>query len=316
MAEHELTVSFYLPGVTESSLAELPTFRLRVADNISVRALIESAASEFAATVGRKDAAEDIVKAANIVFSKPQVADDVWTAQQHDSVWGIRDDGSAVVADLEFGNVTVGEMLRAGEQGLLAGDPHHLIIAATGGRGLTPQDIEAIWNTFVLVIGFAKYGYEAAEAAGGLAEMRQGLSRRAARKYAKEWVINGFLPPDLARLIERKPVWKTAELAAFLRINAEDAQVLLGDCGYSFQPGRGEWVRGDDRDAIERRNKYKRMLGYMLSGDAEMTTRLSEEDAQETREEDSVEAEDLNVDHHEPPVSQADKQSGEGPKEK
>ena len=236
---------------------------------------------------------------------------DVLAVQQRDLVWGVRDDGSAVMADLEYSNVTVGEMLRADEEGLLAGNPRHLVIAATGGRGggVSPQDI---WDAFVVVIGLAKYGYEGFEMGRNVAEMRRGLSRRAARKYVKESLASGFLPSDLTRLIERRSAWKTGNLEKFLRIIAEDAQTLLRDCGYRFDSDRGEWVRSDDPKLVEGRERYKRMHGYMLSGDAVLTTRLSEEDAADSRQEIEAEAEHVGPDSDEPPVDGAG-EPGSGP---
>lgn len=54
MAEHELTVSFYLPGMAERSLTRLPTFTLRVADSMNIRALIVRAATNFVTPLDEK----------------------------------------------------------------------------------------------------------------------------------------------------------------------------------------------------------------------------------------------------------------------
>ena len=156
-----------------------------------------------------------------------------------DVLFGISRDGSLVVADEDFANITVGDLTRARQAGLISGDLTDIGLLCSGHRAASLADS---WAYFVAALGALKFVADATQASKDIRGLGGLFSRRSARRYARRFSAIGIAPRHLVRLIRRRRVWETARLALYLGISAEDAAQLLVAAGYQFMPQAKHWV--------------------------------------------------------------------------
>jgi hypothetical protein len=146
-------------------------------------------------------------------------------------------------------DATIGELLDAGEAGLLEGDPLELYLVLSipqGGIGgyaewqQLQQALEAAWHlrglfgeliTYLSFIG----------AVSRWAKRRSNKGAEAVERHSADWARRGAAPADLENLLAARPRGST-EVAALLGCSREEAEAILWALG--FVPRKdGTWIR-------------------------------------------------------------------------
>jgi hypothetical protein len=150
--------------------------------------------------------------------------------------------------------VTYGEVLRAGEAGVLGGDPRrpYLILSPGIGNGMLVswQDlviaffvIREVMGTFSDAGGALAFGKQILQTARD----RIGKAKEPVENHVVDWTKRGGLPYGFAELLGRGP-WHSADLAERLNCSKQEAEAILWAFGYTVG-SMGLWRRGGDEAA-------------------------------------------------------------------
>jgi len=164
------------------------------------------------------------------------------------------DDQGRVQWNVYFKDITYGQLLRAGEAGVLGGDPRrpYLILSPGVGNGMVVswQDVALALLIIKETLGVLS-NTEGAIAFGQrvlqTARDRVGKAKEPVENHAVDWTKRGALPWDFAQLLGRRP-WHTKDLAERLDCSDQEADAILWAFGYTVDSA-GLWRRGGDEPA-------------------------------------------------------------------
>jgi hypothetical protein len=148
----------------------------------------------------------------------------------------------------DFNFAPYGELLRANEVGLVAGDVRRLYLIRQIAQGDFFPGLD--WQTFLLVYlaaknvlnGFAKLGDAAEGVKTAAAVIEKGLAE--ITKLLPGWGLRGATPQRLQRLLAKQH-WTTEEVATLLGCSPEDAEAILRFFEYDLRSD-GRWHPGTD----------------------------------------------------------------------
>lgn len=144
----------------------------------------------------------------------------------------------------------IGDLVRAGDAGLIDGDPRrpYLIVQVPAGDlGAIGSSWSALEETFKIVWQAATalgVAYSATQAVGALLR-RLGKARGVISSYESSWSARGGRPSDLSDVLGARPR-SASEVAALLGCRHSDAEALLW--GLGFRERDGLWGPSNDPD--------------------------------------------------------------------
>ena len=158
--------------------------------------------------------------------------------------------------------VTYAELVRAGEAGVLVGDPRrpYLFLQPEIGNGfvVTLLVLYGAWKVFWGVVDDLERARDLANAAGRLFRGRTREVGEVIDTYYEVWQRNGARPDNLARFLGEHE-WSLEHLADFLGCTTEQAEALL--LGFGHERGQdGRWRPGGTEEA-----KFLRDTAQVLS---------------------------------------------------
>jgi hypothetical protein len=165
--------------------------------------------------------------------------------QQGRAVWGIY---------FKADEVTVAELVRAGEQAALNGDPlrPYLILSPSIGNGfflpwvVLGGGLKLLWDfleTVSTIEDTLSFGERVIEAARD----RLGRGREVVEEHYPNWAERGGTPVGLMKFLRQRN-WATPDLAQLLGCTEQEAEAVLWALGYS-KAESGLWRPGGDPEA-------------------------------------------------------------------
>jgi hypothetical protein len=154
-------------------------------------------------------------------------------------------------------DVTVGEVVRAGDAGALQGDPRRpvIVLMPPAGNGVLITFVAVLWLLREL-IGFAADAYTAKLAAKELMRrMRRGSD--GVEGHYEQWQANGFRPEMLGAMLGQH-AWSLEDVARLLGCSEEVAEGVLLGYGHVRSEKDGLWRPKDDE------------MGKLIAGNMEL----------------------------------------------
>jgi hypothetical protein len=141
-------------------------------------------------------------------------------------------------------NITFGDLERTAEHGLLLGDPHVIVLDNRPFGNGAPTLWSDIFEFLIKAGGGIGSLYAIGKASRDLAEKARKLGEFLRTKY-RRWVGKGAREPIslLAAVLQRR-AWRSAELAKYLSLDVNEAQLLLECLGYALVT-EGLYSRGE-----------------------------------------------------------------------
>lgn len=186
----------------------------------------------------------------------------------------------------EWANEPLGEIVRAGDAGVLVGDPRRPYLLNQQGFG---NGVITDWPTFLELLelwwkiagGLATAGgvWGFFKMVGGVIRRRGPESVEIAKAHALEWNACGLRPDNLRDLLGSRP-WDAAELALRLGCTEQEAVALLVGLGHA-QGDDGLWTPADDEGSRMLRGNIDIMVHAGMTTDhnaisAELQARATE----------------------------------------
>jgi hypothetical protein len=168
-----------------------------------------------------------------------------------------------------FRDLSCGDLLRAGEAGLIEGvatEPELVPQVAAGGPDL--GDWQALLHAFSAL-------WQAANALGpvsnlyAVTDILMKIARRvrpakdALDKHHADWGDRGGDPSDVFRLLSAKP-WTAESAGRLLACSPAEAEALLWGWGFAYDEDTGVWSRSDDWEARIIRHVVDAILGNLV----------------------------------------------------
>lgn len=186
-------------------------------------------------------------------------------------LYGVRPDGTLVVANDGLSNVTWGDVRRAGPHGYRAGDPSRWLIVPPEGLGALEFSVQVDdWVAFLGTLGVLFESARGVRGASTWSRRRlQAWRDRSARAVAESWRERGIEGPhELEAWISVKSTWAPEEISVRLGIPVSSAAELLRALGYEEDSRRGAWVQSDSRAAQARRRQWHRARKRFYTSEA------------------------------------------------
>jgi hypothetical protein len=174
-------------------------------------------------------------------------------------LFGVDAEGRLIVANDEFDNITLADLMRSAQAGYLPGDPMRPIMVpgerGDGGIFFDPSSWVALWEAMQhaadqMHLDWIRGSYGGISAVLFARKQYAKLRDKSAKKLAQQWIAdNNVKARGLRAWIEARPTWKSAEVASRLGIDAEEAQALLLALGYEKDSGSHIWRRTGSESA-------------------------------------------------------------------
>jgi hypothetical protein len=180
---------------------------------------------------------------------------DGWDRKLDTEVTLVGDEGHAQWGvQFKSDQVTIEQLLGAGEQGALNGDPlrPYLILSPSVGNGfflpwvVLGGGLKLLWDvmqTISTVEDTLSFGQRTIEAARG----RLGRGREVVEEHYTDWSQRGGTPVGFMAFLGQRP-WATPDLAQLLGCTEQEAEAVLWAFGYT-KAESGLWRPGGDSEA-------------------------------------------------------------------
>jgi hypothetical protein len=189
-----------------------------------------------------------------------------WARWEEIIQYGVSEDGAVFCSGDRSDQVTVGDLRRAIEAGILPGDALDLVLFVVPPQGGGVAEIDFV--RFLLSLGvnpaqtafdiIALWAFERATRGLRSKTSRYKMLKRA-RAVAKDWESRGIEHPYALRLlIDSRSEWTVSDLAKLLRISPRPARELLVALGLEHKRSGSTWVHGRSRKARRRRHRWDR----------------------------------------------------------
>lgn len=240
----------------ERPYGDRPKVRLRASSLSSLAEVLHQAAADLgAAPPPGYEFPTSFPASRRIAFYKPEDEEKLAPRSMPRLHWAelvlVDETGRAVFGVHDQRAITIEDLVRAGEAGVVDGDPlRPYLIIEPGWGDAPPPD----WPTFITGLEVAWDVLNVGAVVGGAWAFADQIRRRlqsrvgAGKKAAKdrrEWAQRGTRPYQFAALARTRQ-WKTEELADLLGCSEKEAEAILWILGFSYDEDNRVWSWGED----------------------------------------------------------------------
>ncbi len=169
--------------------------------------------------------------------------------------WGqltlVDDEGRAVFGVHDFRSVTLADLVRASERGVIDGDPLRPYLIAEGGWGDHPppdwptliHGFEVAWPYIQTVIEGTGIALTVREVWNRVADRLKRSSETASNH--REWAQRKYSPFQFQALLRTRD-WTSEQISVLLGCSLEEVEPVMWGLGFTLDPESGTWAENTD----------------------------------------------------------------------